>query len=416
MEERHDGHNEGLRKRLRHILRAEVHEEPNSDGTRPDGVITLQIGDTRIAYFILELKRELGEGGCDPTTQGGLSMKHSWIDPTRRAIREKCCCPTFLVAGGGPWLNVLGGVFTDKIIVQRLTDMRWMALSSTEEDFRVYHNARVFIALRKCLVKLQDFYQGLDDVPPFVANKPHPRYFPYPTSFIAEDGSLVRFRYLASLEEDAACVTYLAEISNGTAAMGEPVKVVVKFVARYGKEVHELLARQGYAPPLRYYGRLPDTELSGLFPGPAQHAPPGLCLRSDLMHMVVMDYIDVQFNTHAPDARKQIEAVLMMLHSEGCVFGDLRRQNILFDAHSKVKFIDFNWCGRFDMNIRDEQLPNGLQNQINRNMNRVQAGDTSYAYYPLSMSTLDGMWAPGMEPLAQIRPQHDWMMLDKLPW
>jgi len=80
MEERHDGHNEGLRTRLRRILQAEVHEEPNPDGTKPDGVITLQIGDARITFLILELKRELGEGGCDPTTQVGLSMKRSWID------------------------------------------------------------------------------------------------------------------------------------------------------------------------------------------------------------------------------------------------------------------------------------------------------------------------------------------------
>jgi hypothetical protein len=68
-------------------------------------------------------------------------------------MREKCCCPTFLIAAGGPWLSVLGSVLTDKFIIQRLTDMRWMALSSTEEDNQVYHNARVLIALRECLKK-----------------------------------------------------------------------------------------------------------------------------------------------------------------------------------------------------------------------------------------------------------------------
>lgn len=176
------------------------------------------------------------------------------------------------------------------------------------------------------------------------------------TSFFAKDGSLTRFRYLASLEaEDAACVTYLAEIPNGTGATGDPVKAVVKFVARYGKEVHELLEREGYAPP-RYYGHLPDTKLSGIFPRPTQHTPSGLYLRSDLMHMVVMDYINVQAD-RAPDAREQVEAVLMMLHSEGYAFGDLQEQNILFGAHGKAKLIDFDWCGRYDVNIRDKQLP-----------------------------------------------------------
>lgn len=290
-----------------------------------------------------------------------------------------------------------------------------MGLSSTEEDLRVYHNARVFIALRKCLAKLQAYYLDLHDVPPLLANQPHPRYFPYPTSFIVKDDSVTRFRYLASLEEDAACVTYLADIPDETSATGDPVKVVVKFVARYGKDVHELLAREGYAPPLQYYGPLPDTKLSSVFRGPAQHAPPGLCLRSDLMHMVVMDYIDALPNP-PPDARKQIEAVLTVLHSAGYVFGDLRKQNILFDADGKVKLIDFNWCGRYDMGIRDEGLPNDLQTQIDQKKHHVQVENGSYAYYPLSMSTLEDMWASGMEPLAQIRPQHDWKMLEKLLW
>jgi serine/threonine protein kinase len=71
------------------------------------------------------------------------------------------------------------------------------------------------------------------------------------------------------------------------------------------------------------------------------------------MHMVVMDYILPQSNA-PPDVRGQIQTVLTLLHSEGYIFGDLRKQNILFDADGKAKLIDFNWCGRYDMNIRDE--------------------------------------------------------------
>ncbi|KIM45752.1 hypothetical protein M413DRAFT_442362 [Hebeloma cylindrosporum] len=417
VDEGNGGYNAGLRKRLRNILQADVHEEPNSDGTMADGVVILQLRDAHIASLILEWKRELGEGDCDPSLQVGLSMKRSWIDPSRGAIREKCCCPTLLVAGGGPWLSVMGGVFTDKFIVQRLTDMRWNALSSTEEDSRIYHNARVFIALRQCLVKLQDFYEGIQDVPPLVQNQPHPRYFPYPTSFTARDNnSLTRFRYLASLETDDACVTYLAEIIDDAGVAGD--RVVVKFVARYGEEVHEFLAHHGYAPALRYCGPLPGTKFSGIPPGPARSATPGLLsLRSDLMHMVVMDYIDAQRNS-PPDVREQIEKILTLLHSEGYVFGDLQRQNILFDADGKVKLVDFNWCGRYNMRLRDEGLPGGLQNEIDKNVNRIQVRDGPYAYYPLSMSmappNMPSMWVDGMGPLMQIRPQHDWGMFGKL--
>ncbi|KAH9057466.1 hypothetical protein EDB87DRAFT_1823595 [Lactarius vividus] len=290
-------------------------------------------------------------------------------------IRQKCCCPTFLVATGDPWFSVLGGVFTDRFIVQRLTDMSWMALSKREEDSRVYRNARVLVALRNCLVKLQTFYRALEGPSTFIANKPHPRYFPYPTSFTAKD-------------EDPACVSYLVEILNGPSARrgSDPAK-------GYGKEPHEYLARKGWAPALRYCGPLLETELYGVFPGPAQSAPPGLHLRSGPMHMVVI-------STLYPTHRQMFVAA----------------KNIVFDAYGKLKLIDFDWCGRYDMNIRDENLPYDLQNQIDKNKACVQVGDGPYAYYPLSTSTIEGMWDPGMERLAPIRPKHDWMMFDKLSW
>jgi len=213
------------------------------------------------------------------------------------------------------------------------------------------------------------------------------------------------------LEQSAVCVTYLAEIADETSG---PVKVVVKFVARYGKEVHKFLADHGYAPTLRYHGSLPGTQLSGILPGPAQQAPPGLCLWSDLIHMVIMDYILPSCGGAPPDVLAQMEKILHLLHSEGYVFGDLRQPNILFDEQGRVKLIDFNWCERYNMNICDENLPESLQKEIDKNKECIQVGNGPYVYYLLSMSTVDGMWAPGMQPLTLIRPQHDWMMLDKL--
>jgi hypothetical protein len=155
-------------------------------------------------------------------------------------------------------LTVLGGVFTDKVIVQHLTEFRWMAVSSTEEDIRIYDNARVLVALRECLKKLQNFYETLDA--PFLPNQPHPRYFPYTTSFF-ENGTRTHFRYLKSLEDHPASVTYLAEITSQGSTTDPRVKVVVKFVTSYGREVHEFLAREGWAPKLRYCGPFQKTRL-----------------------------------------------------------------------------------------------------------------------------------------------------------
>ncbi len=286
-----------------------------------------------------------------------------------------------------------------------------MALSTMEEDDRVYHNARILVALRKCLKKLREYYETLSSKsPPFIPNQPHPRYFPYPTSFTNEDGTLTRFRYLKSLEDRPACATYLAEITNQNGATGARVKVVVKFVASHGKEVHELLACKGWAPTLRHCGPIRETGLSNDLPGPAQSALPGLRLGSNAMCMVVMDYIVAQ--PKAPqNIREQIEEVLTLLHANGYVFGDVQPPNILYGADGKVKFIDFNWCGRYDMKIRDENLLDERQKQIEK-MGRVEIKDGPYAYYPLGMDRREGVWAPGMEPLTPIRPVHDWMMFD----
>jgi hypothetical protein len=288
----------------------------------------------------------------------------------------------------------MGSVFTDRLIVQRLTDLRWMVISSTEEDSRVYHNAKVFAALRECVKKLGVFYDtAITSFPTFKPNQPHPRYYPYPTSFTAGDGTETRFRYLNALEDHTTCVTYLAEITdqNGNAA-GTPVKLVVKFVTSYGEEVHRFLANRGWAPNLRYYGPLRKNLPSD---GPTRNAPAGLRLQSNHMHMVVMDYVDAQ--TKPPlDAKLQIHEALCALHAEGYVFGDLRPPNVLFDADNKVKFIDFDWSGRY---CKDAGVEDG-----------------SYAHYPLAMSVVEDMWADGMKGLAAIRPSHDIAMLERLPW
>ena len=71
--------NAEIRKRLTRILQLPVHEEPNTDKTSADGVHMITVGDVPIPLLIVELKRELGDGGCDPTTQAGIAMRRSWI-------------------------------------------------------------------------------------------------------------------------------------------------------------------------------------------------------------------------------------------------------------------------------------------------------------------------------------------------
>ena len=68
-----------MRHKLREILKVDVHQETNDDGTSADGIYVFVVNGFRIPLFDMEFKRELGDGASDPSTQVGLSMKRAWI-------------------------------------------------------------------------------------------------------------------------------------------------------------------------------------------------------------------------------------------------------------------------------------------------------------------------------------------------
>jgi serine/threonine protein kinase len=83
------------------------------------------------------------------------------------------------------------------------------------------------------------------------------------------------------------------------------------------------------------------------------------------MQSVVMDYVNVYEQTLA-DAREQLEVALQTFHVKDYVLGDLRCVNILLDGDKKLKLIDFDWAGPFDMTITDAGLPVELQKKIGK--------------------------------------------------
>ncbi|KAJ2931074.1 hypothetical protein H1R20_g5986, partial [Candolleomyces eurysporus] len=413
---------------LAKILGCSLDKVKNPDTMTPDGIYAVNVENVPVPFLIIELESELGDGGSDPSTQAGLSMKCTWIqDDSRKLIRERCCCPTFLIAGAGPWFTIMGGVFTDKVIVQRLTDMMWLVESSTEEANRVYNAARVFSALRISLGELKKYYEDIatnDNVQPLVDSS-HPRFFPYPTCYTDRlTSEKVDFSYVKPLEDSDHCVTFLvktAEISREFA--------VVKFVSRYGADVHDFLAQKGHAPRLRYHGSLDDDEAAddALERGMGQ-PPDGLFVGP--LKMVVMDYVETPKTVKLSQPhRKQVEEILRLLHPAGYVFGDLRAQNVLCDIQDKVKLIDFNWAGRYNLGARDKGtiVPEDVQQQIDElaakanaydrrsgggDREAVPATEERYAHYPYNInSTIK--WHTDVGPMKPIRPEHDWFMLGK---
>ena len=253
------------------------------------------------------------------------------------------------------------------------------------EDGRVYKVARIIQSLKLALGTLEGYYheinknRNLEPKP----NKPHPRFFPYPTMFF-EYGTTgpqeVKFSYIGSPRTDPTNSTFFAkdETSNR--------KLVVKFVGQYGVDAHELLAGKGMAPRLLYCGlldgkhdvRSPESgasgsiEVGGLYVG--------------AIRMVVMEYIGGDTKEELPeDARSQVERAIQTLHGEDFVFGDLREPNII-TSKSKVYLVDFDWAGK----VNNVCYPRHLSKEVK--------------------------W-PGVVKELELRPikkEHDWFMFSQL--
>ncbi|GJJ16088.1 hypothetical protein Clacol_010367 [Clathrus columnatus] len=318
--------NEKINGYLSGILRQDIQPSQSPDRTIPGGVSSVLVGTASVPLLIAEFKKSLGE------------------------------------VGGGAWLGILGAVWTDRVIVQSLIELRWFGISSTEENKQISKNARILLALRQALQELEQFY--LKD---------------------------------------------LATIPVHETKVGVGEEIVVKYVARYGKETHEFLASQRHAPELLHYGCLPD--LPNFPSGEGNSKEFGL---RDRMSMVVMRYIRAEPPSRLSDnCREQLKEILLNLHSEGYVFGDLRNQNILVDDSGSVKLIDFNWCGEYD--TEEESSLNGVPKDVQDKLKeRLKPRAGPYTCYPLSISMSSIKWADGVGPLKPILPGHDWVMLERL--
>ena len=155
--------------------------------------------------------------------------------------------------------------------------------------------------------------------------------FPSVNAYRASDGALTRFKFIKPLECESICTTFLAETQGPS-----PMLIVVKFVHRYDEEAYKLLANSDMAPKLLYFAKV------------------GVCDDDpsyDHLRMVVMDYVEGATVDRAPSVpstfRKQVEAILTLLHAHGFVFGDLRGPNLMVREDTrKVVLIDCDWIGK----------------------------------------------------------------------
>jgi hypothetical protein len=228
---------------------------------------------------------------------------------------------------------ILGAVFTDGLIVQRLTDYIWVGLDSVLNEGHILRVARILYTLKIGLDNLKSYYENIQLTSPSPAES---HYFPSITAYPFSK-ELVQFIYVGFLGNGFDCTTLRAQTLTQP-----PRDIVVKFVARYGERAHRLLANDGLAPELFYCGspHLKDDD-------PSYHS----------LSMVVMDYIDGDTLTlakanlneeAAKEVRLKLVRALALLHDNGLVYGDLRLPNVMITKANELKLIDFDWSGKKD--------------------------------------------------------------------
>lgn len=150
----------------------------------------------------------------------------------------------------------------------------------------------------------------------------HHHVFPYQTTFTSPLGQ-VEFSYTGIEEGNSLIFTGKTDKKD---------RIWIKFVQRYGKEVHDWCSQQGFAPKLLGLETLPG----GWF-------------------MVVMEHLDQTWicladsKTCREDLRGPIQAAITRLHQEGrMVHGDIRNTNIMVKGTGEPGFmlVDFDWAGR----------------------------------------------------------------------
>ena len=223
-----------------------------------------------------------------------------------------------------------------------------------------------------------EYYQGInlptqveDPIPSSEAEDiALPCFFPHPTKFKEHQATtpielkephatehtkskvteFTEFKYINVPDADPTNVTFFAEVVEHKPRR----KLVIKFVDRYGTEAHETLAEKGMAPQLLYYGALDGEEdlRNSTKEGAFEH---GLYIGP--LRMVIMEYIKGE--PWPRDAREQVKKAIDLLHEKELVFGDLRRQNVLFSG-GKVLLIDFDWAGK----EKEVPYPRGLSTRV----------------------------------------------------
>ncbi|CAG8566192.1 4196_t:CDS:2, partial [Funneliformis caledonium] len=249
-----------------------------------------------------KIKNELRDGSGCPYRQ--VCASYARFISQKRPPDCYGLHPTFLIYLAGPYLGIAGAIFGDKCVVEPLTPL-----------IPLMH-----------LESLKDYYNKLCLPTEINADLPRREAYPYPNSFNNENGYEFQFEYKEKLVDDKL-LFIVQELTNQQL-------FVVKFIRRYGADVHRDCAKVNIAPKLIAFEKLAGN-----------------------WFMVVMEYLLSEHFTCMYDilqegdqnisflTQKSIE-VANELHKMNYVHGDFRTSNFMISKDRKqVMIVDFDWAG-----------------------------------------------------------------------
>jgi hypothetical protein len=304
--------------------------------------------------LILEVKCEVGMGGCDSY----MELVAYYVQNIKEKHIRSSATPCFLIEIVGTHMAVYGAVFLSRsgACVDRLTPCLWITFQPYNR-LAMEELAKTFKALKSAVVHLQTYYRELTEDGTCT--------FPFFKSFVFN-----------SEKYEITYVDYIKDhVLRGVTRNAQ--NVIVKFVEhQYGKEAHQLLEEKGFAPKLLFCEKVTSR-----------------------FHMVVMEelkdayslgrYISCFPQKNILFLKERCQQALRILHSNNFCHGDFRENNILVIPSSNgispdIKVIDFDWSGK-----------------------------THIGTYPSFMNHHDLEWHETASDGKCLQPEHDTYWLDK---
>ena len=274
--------------------------------------------------YIQEMKNEIGAGGAEPSLQG-LAYYDRFLHQPELRNDTSTCHPCMIVYLAGPHLGFAGCAMTERSTLEVFS----LVPLAYHSSHRVAHHnlARHLAALKKALKTLEEYYVQRDarrsESPESErCAEPVDRLYPHPT----------RFHDLRTkLPSLLVYNTPLADRKLLFTAEANKEPICVKFVQRYGDQVHAWCAEQGFAPALIAVETLPGG-----------------------WTMVVMERLDESWtcmvDINSLDRLKfqdKMKSVVERLNAVSMVHGDLRDTNVMVREGSEpcIMLLDFDWAG-----------------------------------------------------------------------